>query len=384
MKKRKSYDYARFGYLFSLPFVIAWLIFQLYPILYTVVVAFTSLAGAGNTDVLGSFLLGDKSLSLQTGLFNKETGLFANFFYVFSNNSFSKAFGNTLIIWIANFVPQMILALLITAWFTNRRSKIKGQGFFKVIFYMPNIITASTVAILFNQFFGYPKGAINDIFHDVLAPLMNSTLGIFIKDPSRIRELNFFLAPAGAGSEYHDFLRNAWTARGIVIFIQTWMWYGYTAIVMISGVLGISPELFEAAEVDGANQVQTFFKITLPSIKTMLLFTLVTSLIGGLNMFDIPKLFNDGGPDQATTTTSVFIYNQAFAGSFMYGKAAAASLIMFIVIVALSAILFYLLRDKEEVALRKLVKKQEKEFKMKQKLEMLEAQKAAGNVANKS
>ena len=130
---------------------------------------------------------------------------------------------------------------------------------------------------------------------------------------------------------------------------------------------GISPELFEAAEVDGANQVQTFFRITIPSIKTMLLFTLVTSLIGGLNMFDIPKLFLNGKPDNSTLTTAVFIYNQAFAGSYLYNRAAAASVIMFIVIVVLSAIVFYLLRDKDEVALRKLIRQQEKAYKRKQK-----------------
>ena len=255
------------------------------------------------------------------------------------NKTFRTAFTNTLIIWGCNFVPQILLALLITAWFTDRRSTIKGQGFYKVMFYLPNIITQATVAMLFAQLFMYPKGVVNDI-------LIN--LGIF--------------------DQAQDMLRNKTVARGVVIFIQTWMWYGYTAIVLISGVLGISPELFEAAEVDGANQWQTFFRVTLPSIKTILLFTLVTSLIGGLNMFDIPKLFKDGGPDNATVTTSVYIYNQAFQGGYLYGKASAASMIMFFVIVFLSAILFYMLRDKDEVELRRLIRQQEKEFKRKNKM----------------
>jgi len=87
-----------------------------------------------------------------------------------------------------------------------------------------------------------------------------------------------------------------------------------------------------------------------------------------LNMFDIPKLFRDGGPDNATMTTSVYIYNQAFQGGYLYGKASAASMIMFFVIVFLSAILFYMLRDKDEVELRRLVRQQEKEFKKKNKM----------------
>ena len=225
MKKKKSYDYARFGYFFSIPFMVTWLIFQLYPILYTFVIGFTSLKGAGVKFKFNMILWSD---------------LFANFKTVLTNPSFQISFKNTILIWTLNFVPQILLALLLTAWFTDRRSTIKAQGFFKVIFYLPNIITAASVAILFAQFFMYPKGVVNDL-------LIN--LHIFKDGPV-------------------DMLQKKAVARGVVIFIQTWMWYGYTAIVMISGVLGISPELFEAAEVDGANSWQTFFRITIPSIKT--------------------------------------------------------------------------------------------------------------------
>jgi len=323
-KRKRAYDYAKYGYIFSLPFALAWLFFQSFPIIFTLFLGFTDLKGAGMTPTLKNVLWSTP---------------FKNFADVLSNKTFRIAFLNTLMIWISNFVPQILLALLITAWFTDRRSTIKGQGIYKVLFYLPNIITQATVAMLFAQLFMYPKGVVNDLLISV---------GIFDKA--------------------QDLLRIKAVARGVVIFIQTWMWYGYTAIVLISGVLGISPELFEAAEVDGANQWQTFFKVTLPSIKTILLFTLVTSLIGGLNMFDIPKLFRDGGPDNATMTTSVYIYNQAFQGGYLYGKASAASMIMFFVIVFLSAILFYMLRDKDEVELRRLVRQQEKEFKKKNKM----------------
>lgn len=319
---RKKNTYAIWGYLFSIPFFVAWLVFMLYPVLYTILIGFTDLKGVGNVHF--NVLWDD---------------IFKNYKTVLSSDAFKTSLKNTVIIWLCNFVPQIVLALTLTAWFTDKRCTIKGQGFFKVIFYLPNIITAATVAILFNQFFAYPKGVVNDI-------LMG--LGIFKDGP-----VNMTL--------------NGTVSRGVVIFIQTWMWYGYTAIIMISGVLGISPELFEAAEVDGANRWQTFFRITIPCIKTVLLFTLVTSMIGGFQMFDIPKLFLDGGPDNATLTSSVYIYNQAFAGSYMYSRASAASVIMFIIISILSAILFYMMRDKDEVALRKLIRQQEKEFKRKQK-----------------
>ena len=141
-------------------------------------------------------------------------------------------------------------------------------------------------------------------------------------------------------------------------------------IVFISGILGISPDIFEAAEVDGATRFQQFIHVTLPNLRTIMLFSLVTSLIGGLQMFDIPQLFiTKSGPDNATLTTSCFIYNQAFSGSYMYNRAAAASMIMFLIICVCSAILFYLMRDKDEVALHKIERKREKEFKKKMKLQ---------------
>ena len=313
--RRKRKNYEKYGYLFCLPFTIAFCIFSLYPILFTGVLGFTDFKGMGAVE----FHFLEKPLQ--------------NFITILTNPSFQKAFKNTIVIWILNFIPQITLALLLTAWFTDTRNKIKGAGFFKVIFYMPNIITAATIAILFGALFGYPMGPVNDLFVSL-----------------------------GLSETPLNFLVQKTVSRGIVIFIQFWMWYGYTMIILISGVLGISTEIFEAAEVDGANRVQTFFFVTLPNLKTILLFTLITSLIGGLQMFDIPKLFLNGGPDNATLTTSLFIYNQAFRGSYMYNRASAASMIMFIVICFVSAILFFIMRDKEEIELSKMIKKQEKEY----------------------
>ena len=317
MKKQKVVSYSKFGYLFSLPFVIAYAIFSLYPTLYTAVIGFTDLKGVGKTAF--RFLTEDP---------------FQNFRAILTSPTFQTAFKNTVVIWVLNFIPQILLALLLTAWFTDRRFKIPGTGIFKVLFYMPNIITAATVAILFNALFGYPMGPVNDI----------------------LTRLGILQAP-------FNFLVKKNIARGIVIFIQTWQWYGYTLIVLISGVLGISPEIFESAEIDGANGWQTFWQITIPNIRTILLFTLVTSLIGGLNMFDIPQMFLMGGPDNATMTTSVFIYKQAFSGGYMYNRAAAASMIMFIIIVIVSMIMFWFFRDRDEQKLKKLQKQVRKEQK---------------------
>jgi multiple sugar transport system permease protein len=323
--RRKSVSYAKYGYIFSIPFIVAFLVFALYPVVYTITIGFTDLKGIGNNS------------------FRILPDLFGNFKRILANPSFKKSLVNTLIIWIINFIPQLGLALLLAAWFTNRRFKTRGQGLFKVLFYMPNIITAATIAILFNVLFGYPKGPVNDI-------LMG--LGI--------REQPVY------------FLQSSWASRLIVAFIQFWMWYGNTMLIFIGGIMGISPTLFEAAEIDGASATQTFFMVTLPSLRTIILYILVTSLIGGLVMFDIPYLFNLGRPDNSTLTTSMFIFNQAFAGSYLFNRAAAASLIMFVIIGFLSAALFYILRDKDEV-------KRHKERKA-----LMKAAKAAGIAQRKA
>ena len=325
MKKKGSISYAKYGYIFSIPFVLAYLIFSLYPTLYTAIIGFTDLRGVGKTS--WNFL--------------KGAHFFDNYKTILTLPTFHVALKNTIKLWVCNFIPQMILALLLSAWFTNRRVKVPGEGAFKVLFYMPNIITAATVAILFGALFGYPMGPVNDVltrFHIIDKP--------------------------------YFFLQNKSVAQGIVMFIQTWMWYGYTMIIIISGVLGINPEIFEAADIDGANGWQVFWKITIPSIQTILLFTLVTSLIGGLNMFDIPNLFvRDSGPDNATLTTSVLIYTMAFKGGYMYNRASALSMIMFLIIVACSAALFFSMRDKEEVRLKKLKKQEMKARKLAMKNE---------------
>ena len=124
-------------------------------------------------------------------------------------------------------------------------------------------------------------------------------------------------------------------------------------IILIAGMLGISPELYEAADIDGATGAQQFFRITLPNLKMIILYVLVTSLIGGLNIFDIPRLFNNGGPDAATTSVAVFIYQWAFMNRYQYALAAAASMLLFVVVAILGLALFFALRDTDAAKMNK-------------------------------
>jgi multiple sugar transport system permease protein len=306
--KRKKKSYAKYGYLFCAPFVIAWLIFSLYPTIFTVLLSLTDFKGLGKV------------------VFNFLDNPLQNFETILKNPSFKTAFKNTVVMWVLNFIPQISLALLLAAWFTDARYKIKGAGFFKVIFYMPNIITAATIAILFNKFFGYPMGPVNDIF---------TTLG-WAEKPIQ-------------------FLQDKTVAKGVVIFVQFWMWYGNTMIVLIAGILGINPSLYEAAMVDGASSRQQFFKITVPLLKPILQFTMVTSAIGGLQMYDIPQLFNEGSPVlniaganvQSTRTIVMLIKSYINAGAGQnYGRAAAYSVVLFIITLVVSMVFYKLTSEK--------------------------------------
>lgn len=295
--KGKLEGYNRYGYIFLAPFLLAFLIFQLYPILYTIFLSFTNLKG-WNTEyqIVG----------------------FQNYLTLFGNELFIKSIENTFILWIINFVPQVLIALLLAAWFTNVRMNVKGKGFFKVVFYLPNIITAASVAIIFYALFSYPRGPINVILQNI-----------------------------GILSEPFEFFRSATGTRGIVSFIQFWMWYGQTMLVVISGILSINTSLFESAMVDGANDRQIFRKITLPLLKPILLYVMVTSLIGGLQMFDIPFLLTEGNPENSVLTITMYIYKQAFTGSRNFDMAASASVILLLISVVLSVMMFRLFRERK-------------------------------------
>ena len=272
-----------------------------------------------------------------------EDGTLNPFFWfidVLNSELFRTAFANTIFIWLLNFIPQILLALTLASWFTNKLLRIKLVGFYKILFYMPNIITAASIALLFSTLFGHPIGPANDLM--VRLGIQEYSVNILER---------VFAEPFG----YSIF-----NAQVIVAFIQFWMWYGVTMIILIAGIMGISPTLFEAAAIDGASHFKTFRYITLPSLRTILLFTLVTSFVGGMQMFDIPRMFMDGRPQNSTLTTSLFIFHQAFEGAQRYNRSAAASMIMFVFICAVSGVLFYIMRDKDAARLRREVRAKEK------------------------
>lgn len=288
--------YNRYGYYFLIPFFVTFLVFSLYPILYTVYLSFTDLNGWNTTaNFVG----------------------FKNYSSIIHNALFVKSIKNTFVLWVLNFIPQMGVALLIAAWFTNKKLKLKGTQFFKVVFYLPNVITAASVAVLFSALFSYPMGPIN-----------------------------MALIKMGVISSANNFFQSNGATIAIVAFIQFWMWYGQTMIVLQSGILSISESLFESARVDGATDGQIFRHITLPLLRPIILYTLVTSLIGGLQVFDIPYLLTQGGPNNSVLTVTMYIYQQAFSGNRNFYLAATASVILLLISIILSVLMFRVLKGR--------------------------------------
>jgi ABC-type sugar transport system permease subunit len=323
LKNSKKLNYAKYGYRFIAPFFIVYAIFSLYPLFYTIFLSFHKYVKPVAKKVVGPNFIG-----------------FDNYATAFTNDAMMGSFRNTIIMWVINFIPQILLALLLAAWLTDTRMKIRGQGTYKILIFMPNIITAASISILFYSLFAFPQGPVNSIL---------ASLGIIDKA---------YFQPGMAQAAAINFLNDGWAVRLIVAFINFWMWYGNTMIILIAGILGINPALFESAQIDGASSGQIFRKVTLPLMKPMLLYTLVTSLIGGMQMYDIPNLMLKQGSagKPMIRTVTMYIFEMAFTGTRDYGRAATLSVLLFIFTAALSCILFYAMRDKDAIRQNKLNK----------------------------
>ena len=160
--------------------------------------------------------------------------------------------------------------------------------------------------------------------------------------------------------ENRNFLINGGDLKKLVVLINVYMYYGYTLLIIYAGIIGINPEIFESAEMDGCNRIQTFFKITLPCMLEILIFVLVTSIIGGLGMFDVPQMFGIIA-NNAVLTNMTFLNNLAFKNGYLYNRASALSVMLLILNAICSGIIFYLMRDKDEEKLKKIVKRERRE-----------------------
>ena len=297
-KKLKTVSYAKWGYLFILPFFLSYAIFSLIPLADTIRNSFYEYYAFGLKTVGPNW----------TGLSNYISLL---------SSDLPKYAWNTFVMWILGFVPQIVVALVLASWFTDARLKIRGKQFFKVVIYLPNLIMASAFAMLFFALFSN-AGPINNI-------LLNM----------------------GVIGEAIRFMESTLGARTLVGLMNFLMWFGNTTIMLMAAIMGINPSIFEAAELDGCTHIQKFFKITLPQIKPLLTYTLITSLIGGLQMFDVPQILTGGkgAPDRTTMTLIMYLNKHLQAKN--YGIAGALSVFLFIISAILCWFVFKMNTDSD-------------------------------------
>ncbi|WP_243387492.1 carbohydrate ABC transporter permease [Bacillus kexueae] len=276
-------------YLFIAPAVLLFSVFMLYPIIYSFILSFQTNSGGEFTFV----------------------GL-DNYIRLFEDEIFLKALKNTFILLIIQ-VPIMIFLAMLLATLLNS-ALLKMKGFFRVTFFLPAVTSLVAYAIIFSIM------------------LMN--------DGVMNQFLNFL------GLESVPWLSHPIWAKVSLIIAMTWRWVGYNMVIFLAGLQNISEEIYEAASIDGASKIRQFFSITVPQLKPVILFTVVLSTIGTLQLFDEPYTLTKGGPSDATLTIGMYLYQTGFR-YFDFGYASTIAYVIVILIGILTYFQFKVTGDKE-------------------------------------
>lgn len=298
--RKRGISYAKWGYFFIAPFFLIFVVFNLVPLLSTFVFSFFEMYRDGLTQVGPNFVG------------------FANYASLM-NSELLRFFSNTIVIWLMGFIPQLLFSLLLASWFTSLRLRLRAQGLFKTIIYMPNLVMATAFSMLFFALFS-DSGPVNSL-----------------------------LISAGILGEPFRFLSSVWGTRSIIALMNFLMWYGNTTILLMAAIMGVDTSLFEAAQIDGATSFQLFRKVTLPLIRPILLYVLITSLIGGLQMFDLPQILTNGNGNPNRTSMTMVMYLNKHLYSKNFGMGGAVSVLLFIASALLSVLIYKLMfaRGKE-------------------------------------
>jgi len=296
--RHRSISYAKWGYLFIAPFFIVYITCTLIPQFLTIYNSFFEDYMDGLKHIGPKFVGLQNYVKLFTPDSNGVVGIL-------------KYTGNTLIIWIMGAIPQLLIAMLLALFFTSGRLNIKGQSFFKAVIYMPNLIMASAFSMLFFTLF------------------------------SNVGPINQLLQQTGITDKVVDFFGITLYARSLIALMNFLMWFGNTTILFMSGIMGIDQELFESAKIDGATSTKVFFKITLPLLLPIVVYVVITAMIGGLQMFDVPQvLTNRMGAPNRTTMTLVMFLNSYLTPSKNYGMSGAVSVYLFVLTAILSIFVY--------------------------------------------
>jgi cellobiose transport system permease protein len=283
-------------YLYIAPFFLLFAAFGLFPLGYTAWISLTDRTLLGATTHF-------------VGLDNYATLIHDSYFW--------NAVENTLGIWVLSTIPQLVIALGL-AHLLN--TKLRARSMFRMCVILPQVTSLVAVALIFTQLFSTDYG------------LVNYVLGQF-----GIDKINW---EAGRLS--------SWIALSVMV---TWRWAGYNALLYLAAMQGIPDELYEAAAIDGARAWKQFIHVTIPQLRPTIIFTVIVSTIGGLQLFTEPYLFEPlkqgatGGSARQYQTVVMYLYEKAFAGTqFNFGYAATIGWALFLLIAVISLVNFLIVR----------------------------------------
>lgn len=278
-KKNKWITPKTVPYFFVFPAVAFFLVFTVYPVISSLMLSFQTRQG---------------SEYVFSGL--------DNYIRLFQDGLFYKALGNTFLILIIQVPIQLFLAVIIAVALNSQFVKMKS--FFRVAFFMPAITALVASSIIFMI-------------------MLDENYGL----------VNYLLSLVGV--EPIAWLSDPFWAKVALMVAITWRWTGYNMVIFLAGLQNIPGSLYEAAEIDGASKVKQFFYITLPQLKPIFVFTFVLSTIGTLQLFDEPYILTDGGPNNATLTITLYLYENGFQ-YFDFGYASAIAYVLVLIIGVLS------------------------------------------------
>ncbi len=284
MKKKNA------PYFFLAPMLVLFAVFMIYPIIDSLILSFQDFT-EGNYVFCG----------LQ------------NYITMFHDPVFWKSLKNTFI-YLAVQVPVMVVLSLLLGVLVEQ-AFLKFRSGFRMSIFLPSVTALVAYAIVFKLLFNTDFGLVNH-------------------------------ALTALGFDGVDWLNTVWGARSAIIIGITWRWTGYNTIIMIAGLKNIPMELYESAEIDGASFFQKFVYITVPMVKSIIVFVSITSTIGTLQLFDESFILTNGGPNNATITIGHYLYNTGFS-YYKFGYAAAISYALVLIIGVLSFVQFRITKGGE-------------------------------------
>jgi cellobiose transport system permease protein len=291
-KRRSAWDLKLSPYLYISPFFILFAITGLFPIAYTAVISFM-----------------DWDLVRNSGEFIG----FDQYAWVLSQPKFWIALRNTFSIFLLSSIPQLILAIFIAAMLDQN---IRAKTFWRMSVLIPYVMAPVAVALIFSNMFGDQYGVVNTTLQSLGLPAI----------------------------PWHS---DAFASHIAIATMVNFRWTGYNTLILLAAMQAVPREYYEAATVDGAGKPRQFFSITLPSLKPTLIFVIITSTIGGLQIFDEPRMYDQygtGGADNQWLTVTLWLYNVGW-GEWNFGRAAALAWILFLIILAIGVVNLFITRS---------------------------------------